>query len=70
MGINLSAGQFHEEVAMGDSLADMVRAERRNLTVYALATDEAPGVVESQGLPCKFLSGSAHLHESWCPRGA
>ncbi len=50
LGVNLSVGQFSREVEMGNLLVKNARNAHRNLTVYVLATDERPGVVESQGI--------------------
>ena len=50
VGVNLSTGQFRQEVKMGDLLVDQARHEGRNIKIYVIPTDERPGVVESEGI--------------------
>jgi hypothetical protein len=59
LGVNLSTGQFREEVKMGDLLADQARNERRTLKVYVIPMDERPGVVESEGIYRNLLHPEA-----------
>ena len=55
VGVNLSAGQFGQEVKMGDLLVDQARQRGRNLKIYVIPTDERPGVVEAEGTYSNLL---------------
>jgi len=59
MGVNLSAGQFGQEVKMGDLLADQAGREGRILKVYVIPMDERPGVVEAEGIYRNLLHSDA-----------
>jgi len=59
VGVNLSAGQFGEEVKMGDLLVDEARRAGRNLKIYVIPTDALPGVVEAEGIYRNLLHPQA-----------
>jgi hypothetical protein len=59
VGVNLSTGQFSQEVKMGDLLADQARQQGRNLKIYVIPMDERPGVVESEGIYRNLLHSEA-----------
>jgi hypothetical protein len=50
LGVNLSAGQFREEVEMGDYLVEWALQEKRAPTIYILQGNERQGVVWSEGI--------------------
>jgi hypothetical protein len=59
VGVNLSAGQFRQEVKMGDLLVDQAHREGRDLKIYVIPTDAPPGVVQSEGIYRNLLHPEA-----------
>ncbi|MGB7759996.1 MAG: hypothetical protein WBL61_09215 [Bryobacteraceae bacterium] len=59
VGVNLSTGQFRQEVEMGDLLVDQARQQGRDLKIYVIPGDERPGVVESEGIYRSLLHPEA-----------
>jgi hypothetical protein len=59
LGVNLSSGQFREEVDMGNLLVQEAQSQGRNLNIYVLGTDERPGVIEAQGIYRNLLKPEA-----------
>jgi hypothetical protein len=59
IGVNLSTGQFSQEVKMGDLLVDQARQQGRNLKIYVIPTDQLPGVVEAEGTYSNLLHPGA-----------
>ena len=55
-GVNLSTGQFKQEVRLGDFLTDQASRQGRNLTLYDFVSDQRSAVVEAE------LSYSSLLH--------
>jgi hypothetical protein len=49
-GVNLTSGQFSQEVRMGDLLVDQARQQGRSLKVYVIPPDQRPAVVEAEGI--------------------
>ena len=54
-GVNLSIGQFRQEVKWGDLLVDQARQEGRDLKVYVIPLDQRPAVVEAEGIYANLL---------------
>jgi hypothetical protein len=49
-GVNLSTGQFSQDVQMGDLLVDQARQQGRSLKIYVIPPDQRSAVVEAEGM--------------------
>jgi len=58
-GVNLSTGQFSQEVKMGDLLVDEARRQGQNIKVYILPLDFRPAIVEVEGTYSNLLHPGA-----------
>ncbi len=58
-GVNLSTGQFSQEVKMGDLLVDQARQQGRNLKVYIIPLEARPAEVEIEGSYSSLLHPEA-----------
>ena len=54
-GVNLSIGQFRQEVKLGDLLVEQARRQGRDLKVYVIPLDQRPAVVEAEGIYANLL---------------
>jgi hypothetical protein len=59
VGVNLSTGQFRQEVEMGDLLVDQARQQKRNLKVYLIDEGYHSGAVEAEGAYFNLLHPEA-----------
>jgi hypothetical protein len=49
LGVTVAAGQFHDEVQIGNIVADAARALKRDLSVYTVEVSGPYGIVEAVG---------------------
>jgi hypothetical protein len=54
-GVDLSTGQFSQEIKMADFLVDQGRKQGRNLKVYNLPVDHRSAMVETEGMYANLL---------------